>query len=461
MTQLETPYATTYPSQVAPDTTTNNTDSTKDSWQDLPVDLAAVRRRAQRSGRKSSIRHREKSVADLAAAAVRRANARDCLGLLLDDPRPLTVAELSVRSGLSRPTVEAVLQDLIAAGPVHSIEPSESNAPGRPARRFTASAATSLVAGVELAPGMIRCTVADASGQVVARTRTPLDPGAPDDLLDAVAEAVLETVRSRPGNDHDSRADAGSPRPRLTAVGLALPGVLDHDQRLARGDAMPELTGMDVAAELSQRLGCTVAVDNDLKLAAYAEHHLARTADNLIFVKLGSRISLAVMVDGRIVQGSRRMAGEFGGQPGMRWTSACDDEGLRWSTGRDARPVFDRAAAGDRQAIAEIDGFCAEIAPRLATLVLALDPEAVVIGGALSNAGAVLLDPLRHHLDQLLTGAPPLVAAGLADDGAEAGALGHAFAVGSQQILGIPEVPPPWCRLRTTWDHVDLGSILG
>lgn len=437
MTQFGTPLSPSLATAQAPET----------GWVGGPAYVSTP------TTRTSNRRARQKSVADRAAAAVRQANARECLMILRDAEEPLTVADLATRTGLSRPTVDAVLQDLIAAGPVRTTEPSESSTPGRPARRFVANPSTTLVAGVDVGADAIRCTVTDAAGRTVARTQRRLDPTAPRDHFDAVTDAVedvVATATERVRSDHDR------PYPtddildlRLAAVGLAVPGIFDHDHRLTHSVTFPEWTGTDLGAELSQRLGCPVVVENDLKLAAYAEHHIGETAANMIFVQLGRRISVALMVGGRILQGSHRMAGELGAQRGMRWTASYDHAGLHWSTGREARPLFDRAAVGDPQAIAEVDEFCEQIAPRLATLVLTIDPELVIIGGGLSLAGDVLLEPLRRHLDQLLPApARPEVAAARLTDGPVTGALGHAFDQASEQIFGIPDVPPPWCRLR-------------
>ena len=93
-----------------------------------------------------------------------------------------------------------------------------------------------------------------------------------------------------------------------------------------------------------------------------------------------------------------------------------------------------------------------QIAPRLATVLLTLDPERVVVGGGLSRAGATLLDPLRRALGGLLhDGARPRSGwRRLTTDGVLVGALGLAFAHGSMQLFGVPEVPAPWDHLPTT-----------
>lgn len=372
------------------------------------------------------------------SAAVRQGNARACLLALREANEPRTLAEVAEQTGLSRPTVDAVLTALAESGPVRVVAAAPSTAPGRPARRFTFAPEAATVAAVDIGDRSVRCLLTDAAGQVIATGRREYT-GA-----DAAArlDAITQVVRDATGED----GLRGRPRPAV--LGVAIPGILDADGRLAHSLAVRDLEGMDIAAELSSLLDCPVAVENDIKLAAYAEHHLSPQPSDIAFVQIGHRISVALIVGGRILQGRHRLAGELGTQRGMRWTSTSRRGRLHWSTGDDAAPLFERAADGDRTALAEIDAFCAEIAPRLATLLLTVDPEQIVIGGGLSRAGDLLLAPLRRHVHHLLTspGKPAFRTARLTTDGALVGALGLAFEQGSVQVTGVPEVPPPWHR---------------
>lgn len=450
------------------------------------------------------------SGADRAAAAVRQANARDCLLSLRDTGVPMTVGELALHTGLSRPTVDAVLAELVAHGTVQPSTRSEATTPGRPARRFVFEPTATLVAGVDVGARSIRCTVADAAGTVLSRSVVPSTPDKCPDRIEAIVRTVRNAVaqtqqqlaaanavdgdhedRARPEPtakvdhgqhagkqqdvpvgrhsgpiDHDQpepgpdTADdpgssddstAGYRVPQLAAVGLAVPGILDHQDRITQSLTVPEWVGIDLKAQLAERLGCAVSIENDIKLAAFAEHHFGDNVESLIYLQIGNRISVSVIIDGKILQGSHRLAGELGTQRGMRWTETSERGELRWSTGDQAEELFRRAAAGNHEAQQEISLFCAEIAPKITPLLLAIDPERLIIGGGLSRAGDALLDPLRRHLHHLLTGddKPELTPAQLTSEGVVTGALGHTFEQSSRDIFGIAGVPAPWNRLRT------------
>lgn len=371
------------------------------------------------------------STAENAASAIRHSNARDCLVVLREAAGPLSVGDLAASTGLSRPTVEAVLQDLSAAGTVSPAPSAVSGTAGRPARRFLLDPAVATVAALDVGARSVRCLVADAAGRILTRTRVPVDA---DDPLRSLERAVQEA--------------GATPR----ALGVAVPGILDSDGRVVQSLAAPALVGLDLAGELEQRLGCPVVVENDIKLAALAERHLGQAADSIVFVQLGHRVSVAVIVGGTILQGAHRLAGELGSQRGMRWTRSSVRGRLTWSTGDDAQALLERAADGDAAAQQEIEEFCAEIAPRLATVLLTVDPELVVVGGGLSRAGETLLDPLRRALRRLLMTehAPAVVPARLSSGGALIGALGLAFERGSEKVVGVPDVPAPWHRFPTS-----------
>ncbi|MBP2409580.1 ROK family protein [Brachybacterium fresconis] len=358
--------------------------------------------------------------------AVRQGNARDCVLTLRGASGALTIGELSAATGLSRPTVESVLQDLIAAGPIAPVPAADvAGRRGRPARRFALDPDAATVAALDLGERTVSCLITDALGAVLSRSTVAVESG---DHLAAIGRAIGRT---------GSRPDV---------VGLAVPGILAADGRLTRSLAMDDLVGRDLAAEVSGLLDCSVVVENDIKLAALAERHLGPPANSIAYVQIGHRLSVALIVDGAILQGSHRLAGELGSQRGMRWTSTSRRGRLTWSTGDEAKPLLERAAAGEEIARREIEQFCAEIAPRLATVALTVDPELVVVGGGLSRQGETLLDPLRRSLHHLLMTPerPEVVAARLTTDGSLIGALGRAFEHGSARIAGVPGVPAPW-----------------
>lgn len=376
------------------------------------------------------------STEDPAGAAVRQANAAACLTVLRDQARPSTIAELAVATGLSRPTVNAVITDLLRSGPVRSAGSRQAPGAGRPARAYVFDPDTGRVAGIDVGDRRVRAWAADLSGRLVGLAETRVPNGTTGTGRIA---AVRQTVR-------DALADSGAEPDALRAVGIGVPGILDAAGRVARSLAVPDWVGLDLVPRLERTLGCPVLMENDIKLAALAEQRLRSDGDDLVFLQLGHRISAALIMNGAILQGRHRLAGELGSLRGMRWTESSVRGRLRWRTARTGRKVFDLARAGDHRAVAEVEAFCTEIAPKIATLALTVDPSVIIIGGGLSQAGDTLIEPLTaaiHH-DLMTDDKPDVTAAHLAGEGTLCGALGSAFEFHSAEILGVPGVPARW-----------------
>jgi predicted NBD/HSP70 family sugar kinase len=371
-----------------------------------------------------------------AAQAERSANQVACLHFLADTDGAQTVGVISAETGLSRPTVHAVLDDLLEAGLVVSTEPSTAG-PGRPARAFRFAREGGLVAGVDLGPRGARAVICDLSGRRLGYTELKSDGRAHVSMIQRAIHAAAE----------DGSIDVG----RLRAVGVALPGVIEANGHLRASLALPELVGLPIAEAVSQDLGRPVAVDNDIKLAALAEQRggAGRGYSDVVYLQIGHRLSVSIVLNGVIRQGRHRLAGELGAQRGMRWTRNAQRGQLIWKSHPTGEAVLRAAAAGDADARAEIDDFCRQIAGRIATVLLVVDPEIVVVRGGIAQDADALLRPLEAAVERELVfpERPPFVASALGREAVVLGAVGTAFDQFSSRIYGVHDYPSPWRRI--------------
>ncbi len=249
--------------------------------------------------------------------------------------------------------------------------------------------------------------------------------------------------------------------PETVGIGLGIAGLIDDSGRLAWG---PNVSGVDLAfkAITEQRFGLPVAVDNDANCWALAEGAIGAAASyrHAVIVTLGTGIGGGIIVDRSIYRGNG-FAGELGHMivdPGGL-PCTCGNYGC-WETRVSGRRLDDlarRIAASDPQGLvaafageelvqgihlnaAALDGDGAAIGAfaevgewlgrGLALLAAVLDPEVFVVGGAVAEAGDLLLEPARVAFAQTLEGAeyrpvPPIVIRGL---GAHGGAIGAGLA---------------------------------
>ncbi|TCO51208.1 putative NBD/HSP70 family sugar kinase [Kribbella antiqua] len=368
--------------------------------------------------------------------AERSENQVACLRFLAGTGGAQTVGVISAETGLSRPTVHAVLDDLLDAGLVVSTEPSTAG-PGRPARAFRFAREAGLVGGVDLGPRGARAVICDLSGRRLGYTELKRDRRAGVALIQRAIQAVAD----------ESSIDVK----QLRAVGVALPGVIETNGHLRASLALPELVGLPIADTVSQDLDCPVVVDNDIKLAALAEQRVGagRGYSDVVYLQIGRRLSVSIVLNGVIRQGHHRLAGELGAQRGMRWTRNAQRGQLIWTSHPTGEAVLEAAAAGDPDARTEIEDFCAQIAGRIATVLLVVDPEVVVVRGGLAQDSEVLLRPLTAAVEKELVfpERPPFVASALGREAVVLGAVGNAFDQFSAGIYGVHDYPSPWTQL--------------
>lgn len=374
----------------------------------------------------------------LGPANIRHANALACIDVFRAVDEPLSISDIAARTGLSRPTIESVISGFELRGLVTEVEAAEAaSSGGRPARRYALEATSALVAGIDAGPRNVRVLIADLRGHIIARA-TKVIAGAPasDERLDIVSAVTAEALER-----------SGVPAANLQAACIAVSGIVGESGRLIDSFAVPEWNGVSIAEHIAAGFDCAAVLENDIKLAAYAEHHMgaAQDVDNILFIQIGNRISLSQTFDGQIFQGAHRSAGEVSSLRGMHWTKTSVKGQLTWRSGQTAEQVFASAATGDATALDEVTAFIQEIAPLLTTVSLVVDPARIVVGGGLSRAGDLFVDMLREEMHRLivLANKPEVTASPLGSIGTASGALALAFQFGSESLFGIADVTVP------------------
>jgi len=324
---------------------------------------------------------------------------------------PARVTDLVARTELSRPTVDAVADDLLRLGWLEEIAPERPRR-GRPARMLAFRARAGYVAGVDIGEAKVRAAVADLSGEIVAERVREFD-GA--ERLPVIRRTAATTLK-----------DAGITREALLAACAGCTGPMDSARgRVLFSSIFPD--GFDLARALRGTLGRRIVVENDCNLAVIAERWrgAAQGLDDIVCVLAGERIGAGIMVAGRLMRGHAGTAGEmaFLGNPNAEDGAHGIAQFVRELSGHDPATVFAAAGAGDQEAaaiIARVERWAGSGIVMTAQIV---NPEVVVISGGVARAGDVLLEPLRERLERTVRLPPRLVASPLAERGPLLGAL--------------------------------------
>jgi predicted NBD/HSP70 family sugar kinase len=362
---------------------------------------------------------------------LRRRNTQAVLDVLLTGGAHHGVA-LMATTGLSRPTVHGVCDDLIARGLAVELASVGGRGPGRRPRVYAARAEAAHVVGVDMGEVTVRAAVADLRGDVVgeasARFRDPRMAAQRRLVLvrDTVARA-LAAARVLPESVH--------------AAALGVPAPVTADGHAVAVDAyLPGLAAVDLHTALRPLLDAALIVENDADLAVLGERWLGAAAGtkDAVLLLAGERLGAGICVDGRLVRGNAGGAGEMGFLHLVSDVGDTDGIGrlLRFATGVPATEVFAAARRGDPPSLAALEAVSRRVGRVLAILATLLDPQVIVLGGAVAEAGGVLMEPLRRAYEDALQERPlratPVLAASLL---AERGTLLGAVRVALDDLI--------------------------
>lgn len=368
-------------------------------------------------------------------------------------------ADLAAHTSLTRPTVSAIVSDLLASGWAEEVGEGASSGGRRPIMlRFNPRCRW--VVGAELGAGHVRAVLVDLDGSVHRRARYRVEGYGVAENLELVKSAVREVLQ-RAGDT------------QVVGIGVGLTGLVDGAAGQWHYSPHFRVRDVPVADLLQQTFALPVALENDARAMALGEHAFgaARGADDVVALRVGVGIGAGLILGGVPYAGAYRGAGEIG-------HTTIDADGPRCSCGNYgcleavaaapaiARRAVKRIRQGQPSLIPElVDGDLELVHGRIvieaalqgdalgrevlrdtgrylgmaaANLINVLGPALVVLGGGVARAGGLLLEPVREVATaRVLPGLRDQVNIVLGQLGEEAGAVGAA----AQVAAGLFSLP--------------------
>ncbi|PVZ61064.1 ROK family protein [Arthrobacter sp. H-02-3] len=347
-----------------------------------------------------------------------------------------TGTELMALTGLTRASVIAVCEDLIGRGWIVELEPpgtnSEGPRKGRPARRFAFNREAGFVLGLDIGAATTTAAVADLRGTVVGRSSESFraaDIPAQERIgvIDRACRRALEA--------------AGTDPSMVLAVGAGIAAPVDRDGNVLVTQRFWSLFDVGLRSALKELHGWTVLLENDANLAALGERWRGSGAgvDDLVVLLAGERLGAGVMESGRLLHGRGGAAGEMGYLDMVEGVGSSDGIAAlarQWSAagggpsdgGAASAPrVFEDAAAGDPAALAILSRISERMARVIASIASLINPEQVVISGAVADSAGTLLPEITALLPRFTATPPRVTASPLGDAVVTVGAVRHAL----------------------------------
>ncbi|WP_246036109.1 ROK family transcriptional regulator [Sinomonas susongensis] len=362
---------------------------------------------------------------------------------------PFTVSELVELTGLTRATVIAVCEDLVRRGWAEEQDPERTGPQrGRPPRTFGFRADAGVVVGLDVGAHKTTALVTDLRGDILSTASGDLPRGArtAQARLDVVSGVALAALR-----------DAGREPRHVLAVGVGVAAPVDRNGHVAAGSDFWEMFDVGLAAALFDRHGWHVLLENDANLAALAEQWrgAAQGLDDVAVLLAGERLGAGIIESGRLLHGRNGAAGELAflrlvdgavgphgiAQLAREWgaEAAAQPTGLAGLAPSEvtAEAVFTAAEDGDAAAAAVLVRLEDRMARVIAVLSTLLNPELVVLGGAIAPAAARLLPGIRAALPDLTETPAEIEVSGLGGEAVALGAIRRALDDVAERSLAI------------------------
>ena len=256
--------------------------------------------------------------------------------------------------------------------------------------------------GIDLGGTKIEIALVEAMHGVVYKDRVPTPQHSYNAILDAISALVDKTVSQQKIE-------------RPASIGIGIPGCLDTATQLVRGSNTIVMNGKPLQADLQQRLGLQIHLQNDANCLAVSEavDGAAKGCSVVFAVIIGTGCGGGIAIDGKAWTGKNAIAGEWGHNP-LPWPSAeeiqvapcwCGQVGCQetWISGTafaldharhtgeriKGEQIIAKMRAGDLAAQESFARYVNRLARALASVMNVLDPDAIVLGGGMSNVDEI------------------------------------------------------------------------
>ncbi|MCI4444465.1 MAG: ROK family transcriptional regulator [Candidatus Aminicenantes bacterium] len=353
------------------------------------------------------------------AKYILKLNSRKILKLIRDNPS-ISRAEISRRTGLSAPTVSRIVDDLIEDGLVEEIGVGSSSCGRRPnLLKFCPD--NNFIIGIDLGTTNIYGVLANLEAEILAEEKIPTQVEIGFNGVMDRTMAVIEKLR----------AQLGRKKEHLNGIGMAVAGLINKKRNIVEFSPNFHWHDADILGYLGQKLDVPVCFDNVTRVMALGElfYGVGRKYKNFICVNVGYGIGAGIIVNGQPMLGTHGMSGEFGHitlEKDSKIQCYCGNfgclEALSSGSGlaRAARLELENGAKSILLDMCrgDLDKLTAEMVAQAAkkgdvlawnvfhkaaeylglgisALINLFNPEAIVIGGGVTQAGDILFDTIR------------------------------------------------------------------
>lgn len=323
---------------------------------------------------------------------------------------PISRAEIAQETALQRSTISLIVDELKSKGLIEEIEGESTG--GRPPILLRLRAAEAVAVGVDVSTAVTIVAASDLAGRVLEKEELVTDPDL-GKTRDGIIASIRKLIKKMGG---------------IEGIGVSLPGLVDSKTGTALFIPFFKWRNWAVADEIEAAIGLPVTVDNDANAMALAELWFGRPeireVRHFILVLVEEGLGTGIVFDGQVYHGVAGAAGEFGhmiiGAEAPAVCAAGSSEcweafaSERAALARYAkysqqgnthgkmsfRQLMNRALDGEKAAETALLETARYLGIGISNLVMGLSPDAVIIGGQITQLWSLIADELKNAVQE-------------------------------------------------------------
>jgi glucokinase len=333
--------------------------------------------------------------------------------------------QISRQLKISKPTVMRIINQLINDGFVLSIGKDQSGK-GRHQELLALDKNNNLVIGVDIGGSHIGAAVINIGGVILHSIFREVTWGESEENLiqiKSIIEEILESAKKENG--------------KLLGIAIGVPGIVESETGIIR--LAPSMNWVDfpLLEKLRKTFEIPISIENDVNLAVLGEHWYGSGigVENLVMVAIGTGIGAGLILNGSLYRGHQESSGEVGyilpsikflynKYPGFgALESVASGKGIvdiakaymnglnpnQTSQQIEAEDIFEAARTGEKWA-SEITSQTSEyLGLAITNIAACFDPEVIIIGGGISNAFDLLIEPVKERIAGVIPNMPRII----------------------------------------------------
>jgi len=324
---------------------------------------------------------------------------------LLRDYGLLSRAQVSRKLKISKATVSRVVNELIENGIITVVgEGDAKETGGRRPLMLSINSSGKYVLGIDLGTTNTVIGIANLKGEVINKVRVPTNRNHSLETIVAQVTNLVEEIIKKTNIDKEA----------IKGLGIAEAGVVEKHSGIIKFSPNFNWENVNIARLLEKKTGLSTLADNCTRTMAIGEiwHGKGRGVNNIFYVNIGYGIGSALVVNGQVYNNHSEFGhipisnekvrcgcGKFGCLEAVASGNAIErkanqlfkDNNNGWITAKD---VAERAKMGDQTAIEIFQETGFYLGKGISFIANVFNPDKVIIGGGVSLAGNILLDPL-------------------------------------------------------------------